>query len=400
MRIVELAAFHVRIPLRKRIRHASFARDENDTLLVRCRLDTGHVGWGEGLPRPYVTGESIATAWEQVQRTTWTEQLRETFNDLKGAASLADRLALAPPANGIPPAFADRGCFGNSVRCAAELAILDAAARADEVPLSAVTALVPETAGIRQSRDQVQYSAVLTAESPFKQWLSAWKYRLYGFAQVKVKVGAADVDDVALLTRTRKILGPKVELRVDANEAWSCATLVEKMAPLRPFNLRSIEQPVPHAESDGLAAVRAAVGIPIMLDESLCSLSDAQRAIERGTCDLFNLRLSKCGGFLRTLRIAVLAHRAGLGYQLGCQVGETGILSAAGRHFATSVGEICNLEGSYDRHLVRERLTREDITFGKGGRAPRLAGPGLGVTVDEAAVRRVTIAEAQWSIDP
>jgi muconate cycloisomerase len=398
MRIVELAAFHVRIPLKKRIRHASFARDENDTLLVRCRLDTGQVGWGEGLPRPYVTGESIATAWEQVRQTTWPEQLGDTFDDLKGAVALADRITLAPPANGIPTAFVHRGSFGNSVRCAVELAILEAAARAGDVPLSTVTTLVPETAGIRQSRDAVQYSAVLTSETPFKQWLSAWKYRLYGFAQVKVKVGAADVDDAALLARTRKILGPKVELRVDANEAWSCATLVEKMAPLRAFDIRSIEQPVPHAESDGLATVRAALGIPLMLDESLCSLSDAQRAIELGTCDLFNLRLSKCGGFLRTLRIAALAHRAGLGYQLGCQVGETGILSAAGRHFATSVGEIRNLEGSYDRHLVRERLTREDITFGKGGRASRLTGPGLGVTVDEAAVHRVTLAEARWPI--
>ena len=40
--------------------------------------------------------------------------------------------------------------------------------------------------------------------------------------------------------------------------------------------------------------------------------------------------------------------------------------------------------------MVRERLTVEDITFGKGGWAPALAGPGLGVTVDPAAVERVT----------
>ena len=130
-----------------------------------------------------------------------------------------------------------------------------------------------------------------------------------------------------------------------------------------------------------------------MLDESLCSEVDARRAIEQGTCDLFNIRLSKCGGFLPSLKLAALAHQAGLGYQLGCQVGETGILSAAGRHFAASVANIRYLEGSYDRFLVKERLTVEDLTFGYGGYAPALAGPGLGVTVDEEALQRVTQRE-------
>jgi muconate cycloisomerase len=135
-----------------------------------------------------------------------------------------------------------------------------------------------------------------------------------------------------------------------------------------------------------------------MLDESLCSLVDARQAIEAGTCDLFNLRLSKCGGFLTSLLLAAAAHRAGLGCQLGCQVGETGILSAAGRHFATSVGELRYLEGSFDRFLVRETLTREDLTFGRGGYAPALAGPGLGVTIDRAALQRVTQAELRLPV--
>ena len=83
--------------------------------------------------------------------------------------------------------------------------------------------------------------------------------------------------------------------------------------------------------------------------------------------------------------------------QVGCQVGETGILSAAGRHFASSVANIRYLEGSYDRHLVRERLTTQDLTFGRRGQAPALTVPGLGIDVEEAALRRVTIREQQIS---
>ena len=78
----------------------------------------------------------------------------------------------------------------------------------------------------------------------------------------------------------------------------------------------------------------ANTGMPIMLDESLCGMVDAEEAIAGGLCDLFNIRLSKCGGFIPSLRLVQVARRHGLGCQLGCQVGETAILSAAGRHFA------------------------------------------------------------------
>jgi L-alanine-DL-glutamate epimerase-like enolase superfamily enzyme len=187
-------------------------------------------------------------------------------------------------------------------------------------------------------------------------------------------------------------MGGACDLRVDANEAWTCRELEARVAPLVPLGISSLEQPVPHAEVDGLAALRPRLGVPVMLDESLCSLSDAERAIALGTCDLFNIRLSKCGGFIPSLRIAARAKQAGLGYQLGCQVGETGILSAAGRHFATSVAGIRYLEGSFDRLLVTERLTVEDLTFGWGGWAPALRAPGLGVTIDRGGLERVTVA--------
>jgi muconate cycloisomerase len=169
--------------------------------------------------------------------------------------------------------------------------------------------------------------------------------------------------------------------------------VIERVARLRPFGISAVEQPVPHRDVGSLADVRPRLGVPVILDESLCTQSDGERAIAAGLCDLFNLRLSKCGGFVNSLRLAVLAHAAGLACQLGCQVGETGILSAAGRHFATSVGGLRYVEGSYDRHLVREPLTVEDCTFSYGGRAPALRAPGLGVTIDLGAVRRCTVRQ-------
>ena len=229
--------------------------------------------------------------------------------------------------------------------------------------------------------------------SRWSQISRAIKLRLFGFHQSKVKVGVEGVNDRTLLRRLRWLLGPSFDLRVDANEAWTCGNVEDRISRLLPFRITAVEQPIPHADVMCLAKLRPKLGVPIMLDESLCGEVDARRAIEAGTCDLFNLRLSKCGGFLPSLRLAAIAHQAGLGYQLGCQVGETGILSAAGRHFATSIAGIRYLEGSYDRFLVKERLTVEDLTFGYGGYAPRVTGPGLGVTIDDAALRRVTQRE-------
>ncbi len=393
MRIEELTAFHLRIPLRKTIKHASHTRKSNDTLVVRCRLDNGVVGWGEGLPRPYVTGETIGSALATFRATNLRDVLGEPVADLPEAVERCRHFSLETDGGSGD----ERDGFGNSVRCALEIALLDAAARTDGVPLSAVTELVPETMGLRHSVDEVYYSGVVTSMNAFREYIRAWKLRLNKFKQVKVKVGVEGVNDARSLKRLRGVLGDEVDVRIDANEAWTCEEIPDRMRPLEPFGISSLEQPVPHEAVDGLAEVRKSTSVPIMLDESLCSEADAHRAVERGLCDLFNVRLSKCGGFVSSLRIAAIAHRAGLGFQLGCQVGETGILTAAGRHFATSVAGIRFLEGSFDRYLVREALTEEDLTFGYRGRGHAIRKPGLGVTIDEEAVRRTTVEQVCWT---
>jgi len=392
MRIVELTAHHVRIPLKKKIEHASHVRRENDTLVVRCRLDDGSEGWGEGLPRPYVTGETIDTALELFEETDWSFLFDAPLDDLADTVALSEAIQFPETATA-----GHRDCFGNTVRCAVELSLLDAVGRSTGCPLSDVTSLVPNTEPIRESREEVRYSGVITAMSGLKKTLRAAAMRLYGFPDIKLKVGVEGTDDVKAVALMRRVFGPEYDLRIDANEAWTCENLEAKLQPLLPYNISSVEQPVPHADIAGLSQLRPRLSVPIMHDESLCSWEDGRRAIEEGTCDLFNLRLSKCGGFVSSLKLAALAAQAGLGYQLGCQVGETGILSAAGRHFASSVGGIRYLEGSYDRHLVHERLTVEDLTFHSGGRAPALTGPGLGVEIDPAAIERVTIRRLQQS---
>lgn len=380
MRVVELTAWQVRIPLKKAIRHASHTRTETDNIVIRCVLANGTTGYGEGVPREYVTGETIASALTLLQTSDLRGQL-EDAGDFRAAVAMAERLRLAP----IPGD--DRACQGNGARCAVELALLDAFGQHFGQPLSEVTRVL--AADVYEPRSQVRYSGAITSAQGMKARWAAWKMWLYGFRQLKIKVGIEGQDDVKRLGSIRRRVGKRMDLRVDANEAWTPADVCRRILELKPFSISSVEQPLAHAKVAELAEVRRQVGVPIMLDESLCGMVDAQRACELGTCDLFNVRLSKCGGFIPSLRLAQYARQHGLGYQLGCQVGETALLSAAGRHFASSVRDIRYVEGSYDRHLVREPLATQDITFGWGGWAPALAGPGLGVTLDTAALERV-----------
>ncbi|MBI2806430.1 MAG: dipeptide epimerase [Planctomycetes bacterium] len=381
MRVKQITAWQVRIPLKKPIRHASHTRTETDNIVVRVILDDGTEGFGEGVPRDYVTGETIASALALLKASALKEQM-EAWPTFKSAVTAIEHLRLAPIVDD------DRGCKGNAARCALELALLDAYGKRFQHPISDVTKLIAHD-DLYQPHEHVRYSGAITSAEGFKARLAAWKMWVYGFRQLKIKVGIDGQDDVDRVGAIRRRVGRKMDIRIDANEAWTPDNVVGRIQELKPFNITSVEQPVPHEQVATLREVRQQTGVPIMLDESLCSMIDAEHAEENDTCDLFNLRLSKCGGFMASLRLAQHAKRHGLGYQLGCQVGETAILSAAGRHFAASVKDIRYVEGSYDRHLVREALATKDITFGWGGWAPALEGPGLGITIDPAALERV-----------
>jgi muconate cycloisomerase len=392
VRLVELTATHARIPLKRRIRHASHTRTENDSLLIIARLDDGTTGYGEGLPREYVTGETIETAWEHFRTFNFPQVVGGELVDLDEVVARLDRFTSTPLATGR------RDCFGNAFRCAVELAVLDAVCRRLNIPLFAVIEKIPAANGLRTNLGRVQYSAALSSTGPIRTLIAAGMFRRYGFEFCKVKVGKWPAIDPLNLRAIRTVIGPRVDLRIDANEAWRPDEVEKQIASLRRSRISAVEQPVRHEDVASLKSIRPKLGVDIVLDESLCGPEDARRAIDDHFCDIFNLRLSKCGGILRTVALAKMAHEAGLECQLGCQVGETGLLSAAGRHFASSIAGLRYVEGSFDRLLVAEPLIQEDITFRRGGWGERLTGPGLGITVDPAAIDRVTIRREQRMI--
>jgi L-Ala-D/L-Glu epimerase len=377
--IEALTIYRLRIPFHQAFRHALHSREESDAVIVKVTDSDGRSGFGESLPRSYVTGETIesmiARIREHLAPRIFSESFApgwETFEYLQAAMpewTKADGEAGSP--------FAWNAAF-----CAIELALLDWSLRAD---YCALADLLPP------ARYEVVYSGVISADAPDDAAVLAKRMARFGIRQIKVKVGTAD--DAARLQAVRKTAGDQVELRADANGAWQADEAIEQLQRLARFKLSAIEQPVRADDLAEMKRVRQESGVPVMADESLVTLEQARRLIDLGACDYFNVRLSKNGGIAGSLAIAKLAQEAGIKIQVGAQVGETGILSAAARTFAAHLPVLAFAEGSFGTWLLAEDVTFENVAFGLGGRAPLLKTRGLSVTVKEEVLERLATAK-------
>lgn len=370
MKIIGATCFALGIPFVEAFGHSASVRSRSDSVVVRLTAEDGTVGYGEGLPRPYVTGETVETCLDHIAHCLWPAIAEVDFPALTPGPDPVR--VLAPVDRALPDGEASGVVAWHAARAACELALIDVLMGRQELPLGEI---------LRPKRPAVTYGGVITGGSVDNAVRLARVCVDYGLQAIKIKIGGSDACD--RVAAVRNAVGPSVSLRVDANCAYTPDEAVATLAALVPFDVACAEQPIPRGDPAALARVRSRSPIPIMADESLVTLSDAEALIAARACDFFNLRVSKCGGVVRTLEIARMAARAGLRLQLGCQVGETAILSAAGRHVAAHLDDVAFVEGSYGGMLLVEDVSEEAVTFGRGGRAPLMSGPGLGVRVRE-----------------
>jgi L-Ala-D/L-Glu epimerase len=382
VRITKITVYHVRLPLKIAFAHSRSTRSTAENVVVEALTDGGVSGFGEGVPREYVTGETPASSVRYLAKLDYSFLAGEWRSPAQGLSRLQEWEGAAE---------GDGAIFPGAARCALGLSVLDALMKSHCAGVGDLAAHIRGLTPWGERSARVRYSAVCSGGSAHRVAASLITYRLYSFRAVKLKVGWGEKRDVALVRMARMLLGRGIDIRVDANGAWDTPTALRVIPRLSIFGISSVEEPLAPACRDDLPLLRAKVNVPIMLDESVCSPAQLKHAVDSRSCDVVNIRLSKCGGFLASLSMAAELRAKGIGYQLGCQVGETGILSAAGRHFAFLVPGIRHREGSYDRYLLKENLTAEDLTFGYGGWAPPLGGIGFGITVDRARLNKYTV---------
>ena len=365
--VKQIDILHVNLPLKRKFKHAITERSNSESIFLRIILEDNTIGYGESLPREYVTGETIASATENLKKICQKKILNYAPKNYEDIPHFVKKLDIK----------------GGAARCALELALLDVYGRYFRRPASSLM-------GARL-HDTVTYSGVIQAGSIRNTIKTSFAFKIFGLRFIKVKVGIEN--DNKRLCIARAILGKNVNIRVDANCAWSPDEAIEKIKAMQKYNISAVEQPVAGGDHEGLKKVTDSLPQAIIADESLCTIRDAVALARLKACNIFNIRISKCGGLMNSLEIADIAQKNNIGVQLGCQVGESGLLSAAGRHFANTFEDISFCEGSYGAFLLKKDITKEDIRIHYKGIGCRISGPGLGVNVVDRLLNKYALSK-------
>lgn len=364
MRIKRLEVFRFPVPFKIVFRHASAKRAQAENLIVAAYSVCGHVGYGEGCPRRYVTGETVEGG---------VAFIREHADAIAGA--VRDERSLRAWIGSHRPVI-DRN---PAAFCAVELALLDLIGKVKQCP-------VEDLVGVPRLAGRVHYSAVL-GDAPSIAY--RWQFHRYwrqGFRDFKVKVSGHLRRDRGKMRVFKNRTDPSLRVRLDANNLWTspdaCVSHVKALA----CDVFAIEEPLQQGNLDGFARVGETCRTKIILDESLVRLDqlEALGAVDRW---IVNLRVSKMGGIIRSLDVAGKATELGIGIIIGAQVGETSLLTRAGLTVMHAIRpNLVASEGAFGTHLLREDLTSESLMFGAGGSLLTENGghaglPGLGLQV-------------------
>jgi len=370
MKIEEVVVWPVDIPLRFAFKHSLAKRTTSESIIVKIIFDNAICGYGEALPRGYVTGESVASCITAIRQLILPRLAGLQFAEVGDVRTAIFGLHDDPAVATSPAAI-----------CAVELALLDGLARSNKQTLY-------ELLGQPRKVKRIRYSMVLGSSSLKTIRKLTWLTRLMGIDHIKLKVGASAEENEAAIRLVRKIHRHAV-LRIDANCAWTVESAMCHLDRLRRYGIVACEQPLPKADIAGNRQLLARYpDMLFFMDESLCSYHDAETLIQEQAATGFNIRISKNGGLLNAMRIYELAKSNGIKCQLGAQVGETAIIAAAGRLFAGMTGDLCFHEGSFGAYLLKADVTRRPYRFGFGGRAStHCRGAGLGVDIVEDHIK-------------
>ena len=385
--VTELQLFAVDLPFKVAFRHAAASRTTSESLFLRVGLDSGAQGWGESLPRAYVSGERREGAFALLRDAILPGLLGRTFQSLSEVGAFLEKCDGQAPTDWVRPDVPQTSAW-----CGVDLALLDAFGRAFGEPVS-LGGRPPAADALRGYR----YSGVVSAGRGWPYAVSLLKMRAFRFPHVKLKVEQEGAEQAA--RTARRLLGRRVDLRVDANMAWDVEEALRAIGQLRAVGIQSFEQPIPAGDLAGLARLVAESGAGVVADEGLTNRESLQTLISRRACTGANVRISKCGGLVGAWARCREALDAGLMLQVGCQVGESSLLSAAHLTLLQALAPLTPgvryAEGCFGRHLLREDPVSPPVQFGYGGRPPRRPpGAGLGVEVDRVMLERWTVDQA------
>lgn len=363
MKIDAIEARALEIPFRTAFRHASAERATMQSVWVVAR-GAGHSGCGEGCPREYVTGETLdgALRFCAERSADIGERVWDLATLQAWAAENAERIDCNP-----------------SAWCALELALLDLIARHEAVPVERLLGL-PELDG------RFRYTAVLGDAQPAAFEAQLARYVAAGFADFKVKLSGEAARDLAKVAALRAAGIAPDAVRADANNLWKSASEAVASLAALDYAFHALEEPLQAGDYPGMAQIAAATGAKIVLDESVLRAGQLDALAADPRRWIVNLRVSKMGGLLRSLRMASAIRERGIKLVIGAHVGETSVLTRAALTVAHAFRDVVIAqEGAVGTHLIAHDVADPPLMFGAGGvldaGAARLGPAGWGLSI-------------------
>jgi glucarate dehydratase len=364
VKIISVKGTPVNLPFEAPYRYASGSTAAVTKTIVEVQTDEGLVGWGEA-----ADGDTSALVEVLGERVVGLDP-----RDLNRCESVC-----CPPMtyNLWTNLLALRRAFG-----AIEIALWDIRGQSLGLPLysllgGAVRKAIPFTEyfSFRLARDGVGGEANPIDVARY----CARMMEDFDSPTFEGKVATVDLStELEMVSEVRRAIGDEAMLRLDANCGWSLSTAREALRRLEPFNIRCLEDPTQTFEE--MAKLRQNFAIPFSTHNP-----DVQSAVRLGVPDFIVLNLVELGGIRRTVEFVQTCEAFGIGFWF--HSGDSGIASAAYLHVTAAI------EAIREPSQALFHWTTDDVIEGgpfwpKAGVCPVPEGPGLGVTVDRAALRR------------
>jgi L-alanine-DL-glutamate epimerase-like enolase superfamily enzyme len=346
-------------------------------VLVKIHAD-GVVGLGH--IRPISPGHFVADT---------TQSAVAAIKEVYGPALLGKSIFDIEAINEI---FALKLAGNPAARAALDIALYDAVGKALKTPVHNLIG------GCCQPRIPLEWSvsmaddvAVMVAEA--KRAVDQFGIRVLCLKMADRRGWRQDVKNFEAV---RKALGGDVMIGIDPNAGWTLADALSAIAEIRGMGLGYIEQPIERRDLAGMAEIRrAAGGVPVMADEGIFTLQDAYALAQARACDAYCIKLYKLGGITPARKIAGIAEAANIQLNCGGLAVQSQLEAAAGAHFYASV-PASRMMGAAEfvmglNSIAKDPICPESDFVIRDGHVEVPRGPGLGITVDEAALKKHTL---------
>jgi L-alanine-DL-glutamate epimerase-like enolase superfamily enzyme len=338
------------------------------TVVVKITADHGVVGWGQSVPSPRWSYETLETVHSTLTRYLAPELIGQDPFDLDGLHAAMNQVIASSFSTGQP-----------ICKAGADLALFDLTGK-----------LLQQSAAQRWNRsglNRITLSWTLNPRTLDEVEPLVAQGQARGYRHFNVKIAPDPKFDLELC-RVVKQLAPDAFLWADANGGYDEESALAVAPRLADLGVPVFEQPLPANRLTGYRRLKQQAALPIIMDEGIVSSVELEEFIKLELLDGVAIKLARAGGLSEARRQIELVQKAGLWF-LGSGLTDPDISLAASLAIFGAYGLQYPAALNGPQFLTGSVLTNPFVV--KDGALDIPTGPGLGVDVDEAKLQELIV---------